>query len=134
VALRACLLTVCLGGAALAQELPDAALPDASVDQGGADQTSEENDPTGPCLSAGDCDRGFACQSGRCVPAAVRDATSSCEVAGPGALAGLLVVAVRGLARRGRRSGAKALDPAGAREPLAARGRVTCSGLKAWWR
>ena len=76
------LMTVVLvSGAALAQQ--DASIPDASVGMGGADQTSEENDQGGPCLSTRDCDRTFTCSAGRCVPSPVRSA-SGC---GGGALA-----------------------------------------------
>lgn len=52
----------------------DASLPDASAGMGGPDMTSEENDMRDPCLSARDCDRGFSCTNGRCVPAPVKNA------------------------------------------------------------
>ncbi len=63
---------VLVSGAALAQ---DASIPDASVGMGGADQTSEENDEGGPCLSASNCERSFTCSAGRCVPAPVKTAS-----------------------------------------------------------
>lgn len=53
----------------------DASLPDGSAGMGGADMTSEENDMGNPCLAAKDCDRGFACTNGRCVPAPIRNAS-----------------------------------------------------------
>lgn len=59
---------------AFAQDLPDASLPDASVGQGGADRGSEENETGGPCLDSRDCEGGFTCQAGRCVPGAVKTA------------------------------------------------------------
>ena len=93
---------VLLAGPGWAQDLPDASLPDASVGEGGADHTSEENDPSGPCLSSRDCDLGFLCQAGRCVPGTVRDATFSCRALDP-ALAGLAAGLVLLTGRRRRR-------------------------------
>lgn len=68
----AALLTLTLSLAAWAL---DASLPDASAGMGGADMTSEENDMGNPCLAAKDCDRGFSCTNGRCVPAPIRNAS-----------------------------------------------------------
>lgn len=53
----------------------DASLPDASAGMGGPDMNSEENEMRDPCLSARDCDRGFSCTNGRCVPAPVKNAS-----------------------------------------------------------
>jgi hypothetical protein len=79
----------------------DAGLPDASVGQGGADQTSEENDPNAaPCLDSKSCDNGFSCIAGRCVPGPRRNATG-CAAAPAGALLAALVVG-RGRRRSGR--------------------------------
>lgn len=79
----------------------DAGLPDASVGQGGADQTSEENDPNAaPCLDSKSCDNGFSCTEGRCVPVATRNATG-CAAAPAGALLAVLLV-VRARRRSGR--------------------------------
>jgi uncharacterized protein (TIGR03382 family) len=97
---------LCLAGTARAQDLPDASLPDASVGAGGADHTSEENDPAGACLASSDCDRGFTCRSGRCVYSRIIDATfTGCEAAGPGLLGGVLGLAALGWSRRRRRAG-----------------------------
>ena len=91
------------GAAALGQDLPDASLPDASVGEGGADHTSEENDPGGACLSAADCERGFTCRGGSCVPGGIRDATFGCgAAAGSGLVGSLLVAAALARGRRGR--------------------------------
>jgi hypothetical protein len=76
----------------------DASLPDASAGMGGPDMNSEENDMRDPCLSARDCDRGFACTNGRCVPTPVKNA-SGCggglAVAMLPLAAGLVLVARR---------------------------------------
>ena len=72
------LLLVLLAGPALAQaDLPDAGLPDAAVGGTGADRDSEEEDATisAPCLSERDCDRGFACNAGKCTWRRYREAT-----------------------------------------------------------
>lgn len=71
----------------------DASVPDASVGMGGPEMTSEENDMRDPCLSSRECDRGFACTNGRCVPAPVRNAAGC----GGGALA-LLTLPLTALA------------------------------------
>lgn len=83
---------------ALAQVDFDGSLPDASSGQGGPDRTSEENDPTGPCLTSADCNGG-TCESGRCVPPRVRNA--SC---GGGLAAVLPSLALLGLLVGRRRS------------------------------
>lgn len=77
----------------------DASLPDGSAGMGGADMTSEENEMRDPCLSSRDCDRGFACTNGRCVPTPVRNA-SGC---GGGLAVALLPLAV-GVVAVGRRA------------------------------
>ena len=58
-------------------DLPDAGLPDAAVGGTGADRQTEEADSTipTPCLSARDCDRGFACTNGACTYRRYREAT-----------------------------------------------------------
>ncbi|MEW5743198.1 MAG: hypothetical protein AB1938_30060 [Myxococcota bacterium] len=89
------LLALC-PGLALAQDLPDASLPDASVGQGGAEHGSEENDPGGPCLDSRDCEGGFTCANGRCVPGGVRK--TGCG--GTAALATVLVAAGLVVSRR----------------------------------
>ncbi len=91
-----------LAGPALGQSLPDASLPDASVGQGGADHTSEENDPSGPCLASTECDHGLQCVNGRCVPQGIRDATFSCSGAAP-VVPLALAAAALGRRRRQRR-------------------------------
>lgn len=53
----------------------DASIPDASAGMGGADMTSEENEMRDPCLSSRECERGFTCTAGRCVPAPVKNAS-----------------------------------------------------------
>jgi hypothetical protein len=67
------LVSLLVGAPAVAQELPDSGLPDASVGMGGADQTNEENDVGGPCVTTSECDRGFACTDGRCTPTRVKN-------------------------------------------------------------
>jgi hypothetical protein len=98
-----CLVAVMLLGAlgAWGQTAePDASVPDASAGQGGVDQTSEENDPnTQPCLASSECEHGFTCSAGRCVPSPVKNA--SCG----GAPLGMVMLAVglagaQGLRRR----------------------------------
>lgn len=67
---------------------PDAALPDvpdASSGSGGADMTSEENDPNQPCLDSSQCDLRTSCVKGRCVPTPVRNA-AGCGGGATGAL------------------------------------------------
>ncbi|MBE2253604.1 MAG: hypothetical protein IAE78_29010 [Myxococcus sp.] len=71
--MRRLLLGLVLSWGAQALAL-DASIPDASAGMGGADMTSEENEMRDPCLSAKDCDRGFSCTNGRCVPTPVRNA------------------------------------------------------------
>lgn len=66
-------MTLFVAAPAVAQELPDAGLPDGSVGMGGADQTNEENDLGGPCVTSNECDRGFACTNGRCTPTKVKN-------------------------------------------------------------
>jgi len=97
-ALLALFLTF-LTGAAFAQDLPDASLPDASVGQGGADQSSEENDVGGPCLSTADCEGRFVCQGGRCVPSDVKKAGCGSTAVTATLLAGVGLL----LSRRRRR-------------------------------
>lgn len=71
--MKTTLLTLMLlAGPALAL---DASLPDASAGMGGPDMNSEENDMRDPCLSSKECDRGFTCNNGRCVPAPIRNAS-----------------------------------------------------------
>jgi hypothetical protein len=80
----------------------DASIPDASAGMGGADMTSEENQMSDPCLSARDCERGFACTNGRCVPGTVKMATTSgCG----GSLAVMMLPLAAGLVLSGRRLG-----------------------------
>ncbi len=64
--------------------------PDASVGSGGADMTSEENDPSRPCLDSSQCDLRTVCESGRCVPTKTRNAAGC----GGGAQAAFSVVGV----------------------------------------
>jgi len=66
-------VSLLVGAPAAAQELPDSGLPDGSVGMGGADQTNEENDLGGPCVTSTECDRGFACTNGRCTPTKVKN-------------------------------------------------------------
>lgn len=92
------LLSALAFGVAWAQgaELPDAGLPDASVGEAGAERASEEQEQgaDAPCVSAADCDRGFACVEGRCTWQRARDATFlGCGSGGLAAAAvGLLAV------------------------------------------
>ncbi len=78
-------------------------LPDASVGMGGADHGSEENDPTDPCASDRDCDRGLTCRAGTCVYRAPRDAINEgCDATGLLApLAGLVALRRRRSQPRG---------------------------------
>ncbi len=83
----------------------DASVPDASVGEGGPDRSSEENDPNGqPCLDSRSCDRGFACQNGRCLPQA--RSSSGCAQAPAAVLvvAGALVALRFKSARRARKA------------------------------
>lgn len=89
-------MTLLVALPAVGQELPDSGLPDGSVGMGGADQTNEENDQGGPCVTSADCDRGFACTNSRCVPTKVKNV--GCTTTG-GALFALAALA---LARRRR--------------------------------
>ena len=70
-------LLLIVGTAAWAQaDLPDAGLPPVAVDEEGAERASEEEDTAAvTCLSARDCDRGFACTDGKCTYRRYRDAT-----------------------------------------------------------
>ena len=77
------------------------ASPDASAGTGGAEQMTQEGDeigPNGPCSLSRDCERGFACVSGRCKFVGFRQAETGCSTA-PGlmmlALAALVVLARR---------------------------------------
>jgi hypothetical protein len=98
---RGLLLFVLLAGAAWAQaDLPDAGLPDAAVGGTGADRQTEEADSTvpTPCLSANDCDRGFACTNGTCTYQRYREATydgCGAEAVGGLCVAGALLLLVR---------------------------------------
>ena len=86
---------------ALAQDF-DGSLPDASSGEGGPDHTSEENDPTGPCVTNADCASG-TCTGGRCVPAKVKNASCGgglAAVVPTLALAGLLLGRRRSRPRR----------------------------------
>lgn len=98
VLLGALLLTT-LAPASWAQDLPDASLPDASVGQGGAEQGSEENDKGTPCLDSRDCEGGFTCNGGRCVPGGIRKVGCG----GTAALGTLVLGAGLTLTRRRRR-------------------------------
>ena len=72
------LLLLLVAGPAHAQaDLPDAGLPGVVVDQSGDDRASEEQDnsASSPCLTARDCDRGFACVNARCTWRRYREAT-----------------------------------------------------------
>ncbi|GMU61837.1 MAG: hypothetical protein AMXMBFR34_36000 [Myxococcaceae bacterium] len=95
-ALALALLFALTPAASLGQDLPDASLPDASVGQGGAERGSEENDPGGPCLDSRDCEGGFTCQNGRCVPGGIK--RTGCG--GTAALATVLVGVGLVLSRR----------------------------------
>lgn len=53
----------------------DASIPDGSAGMGGSEMTSEENEMRDPCLSSRECDRGFSCTAGRCVPAPIKNAS-----------------------------------------------------------
>jgi hypothetical protein len=101
------LLLTCGPTSALAQDLPDASLPDASVGQGGANRDVEENDERGTCVDSKDCERGFVCEKGWCVPGNIRKAGCG----GTGALATALV-AVGLVLRRRRRGGPSVKGPA----------------------
>ena len=101
------LLTTCLffnSAAAWADDL-DASLPgipDGSVGQGGADMTSEENDPNATCLDSSQCDLRTSCVNGRCIPKPPRNAAGC----GGGAQSSLtLVGAGLGLVLWRRRQG-----------------------------
>lgn len=92
-----------LAGVARAQaDLPDAGLPDASVGGTGAERASEEEDTSSnasaTCLSANDCDRGFACVAGKCSYQRYREATFEGCSSTTGGLA--LLGAVLALRRR----------------------------------
>lgn len=97
-ALLGALLLSTFATAAWAQDLPDAAIPDASVGEGGAGQSSEENDKSSPCLDTRDCTGGFTCAQGRCVPGTVRKVGCG----GTAALGTLLLGAGLVLTRRRR--------------------------------
>ena len=87
-------LALCV--AAWAQDTPDAAaVPDASAGQGGAEQTSEENDKGPPCLDSRSCDNGTTCVGGRCVPTKPRSIGCAAAGAGPLLLGGLFALARR---------------------------------------
>lgn len=101
-ALLGALFFATLAPASRAQDLPDAALPDASVGEGGAGQSSEENDTGSPCLDARDCTGGFTCDQGRCVPGTVKKV--GC---GGTAALGTLVLGAGLLLTRRRRSRAR---------------------------
>ena len=86
-------LWLTLGPAAWPQDTPDANdVPDASVGQGGAEQTSEENDLGPPCLDSRACDLGMACVGGRCVPTKPR--TIGCGALPLAAVAPLALLAL----------------------------------------
>jgi hypothetical protein len=90
------------GSLALAQaDLPDAGLPDAAVGETGAERSSEEEDANlqTPCLSSRDCDRGWACNAGKCTWQQYREA----EFEGCGAAPGLIAVAALLMLARSRR-------------------------------
>lgn len=91
-------VSLLVGAPALAQVDFDGSLPDASSGAGGPERTSEENDPSAPCLLDSDCTSG-TCQGGKCVPSRVRDA--SC---GGGLAAVLPTLAVGGLVLGRRRA------------------------------
>ncbi len=79
----------------------DASIPDASVGQGGADQSSEENDPNAyPCLDSTVCEKGYVCRSGTCVPPVKSGSSGSgCSTA----VMPLSLLGVLALMRRARR-------------------------------
>ncbi|MDP1830006.1 MAG: hypothetical protein Q8L48_42480 [Archangium sp.] len=90
---RRLLVILLLAGPVMAQaDLPDAGLPDAAVGGTGAERDSEEEDATlsSPCLSERDCDRGFACNAGKCTWRRYREATY--EGCGAQATTGLFVL------------------------------------------
>ena len=73
------LLTTCLFFASMAAWADDfdgslPTIPDGSVGHGGADMTSEENDPHASCLDSRQCDVRTSCLNGRCVPQPTRNA------------------------------------------------------------
>ncbi|MBL8952946.1 MAG: hypothetical protein JNK82_19370 [Myxococcaceae bacterium] len=79
--------------------------PDASAGEGGAQNMTQEGDetmPNGPCSLNRDCERGFACVSGRCTYLGYRQATTGCSAAGA---SGVVIAALTALAlgRRNRR-------------------------------
>ena len=92
------LLLLLVAGTARAQaDLPDAGLPDVVVGGTGAERASEEEDATlsTPCLSARDCDHGFACVNSKCTFQRYRDATfegCGAEVTGGLWLSGALLL------------------------------------------
>lgn len=89
---RLALILCCtLALTAQAQDVPDAsAVPDASVGEGGADQTSEENDPNPTCLDSSTCDQRTACVNGRCIPVKTRSIGCGAVPFAPLALLALL--------------------------------------------
>jgi len=98
---RGLLLLLLVAGTAWAQaDLPDAGLPDMVVDSTGEDRASEEQDTTvpTPCLSARDCDRGFACIESKCTYQRYREATF--DGCGAEATSGLWVAGAVLLLRR----------------------------------
>jgi uncharacterized protein (TIGR03382 family) len=104
---RSLVLAILLtGGAGLAQDDGpdfDASLPDASVGIGGADQNNQEmGDGTSNtvCASTRDCERGFACNKGKCTYAGYRVAT--CQGCSNGAMAAMLPLALLWRSRRRR--------------------------------
>ena len=96
---RWCLILSLCAPAAWAQaDLPDAGLPPVVVDEEGAQRASEESDTSAvTCLSANDCDRGFACTNGKCTYRRYRDATY--EGCGAETTSGLWVLGALLLAR-----------------------------------
>ena len=101
---RGLLLLLLVAGRARAQaDLPDAGLPDVVVGGTGAERMSEEEDATlsTPCLSARDCDRGFACVHSKCTWQRYRDATF--DGCGAEATSGLWLSGAVLLFRRRRR-------------------------------
>jgi len=61
-------------------DVVDASVTDASVGEGGADTSQEKDDSVGRvtlvCHNSGDCNRGFACQAGRCTYIGYRRASN----------------------------------------------------------
>ncbi len=81
--------------------------PDASAGNGGSQMMTQEGDeeiPNGPCTLTRDCERGFACVSGKCTYVGYRQATTGCSAAGVGGLAiAALLLLTRLNARRSSR-------------------------------